>query len=291
MAKRKPLEKSDAAASLPPKAELPSVESPSISPAEPESKADAAPIVEAAAAPAAEADLKPAAKPGFAIPAFKMPSLSMPAITMPSFKLTSRQKRNALLAASVVFAALVGAAAGAMGTHAGLAARAPADAAGLEERQAMQQSIAHLSKEVASLKVSLDTVNKSAGSEIKKIADRLAAAAADVTGSVTSPQTVPETEAQAATPLPPPRPAPQVMAALEPLPAPPRPTVVPDWSIRFARDGMALVQGHGELFEAVLGAPLPGLGPVQTIKREDGRWMVVTPRGIIVSARDRHYFE
>ena len=74
----------------------------------------------------------------------------------------------------------------------------------------------------------------------------------------------------------------------------PRP-LVPQWCrtgrIRIARDGMALVQGHGELYQAVLGAPLPGLGPVQTIKREDGRWMVVTPRGIIVSARDRHYFE
>ena len=75
---------------------------------------------------------------------------------MPSLKLTLRQKRNALLAASVVFAALVGAIAGAIGTHAGLAAKTPAaEVAGLEERQAMQQSIAHLSKEVASLKVSL----------------------------------------------------------------------------------------------------------------------------------------
>jgi hypothetical protein len=92
-------------------------------------------------------------------------------------------------------------------------------------------------------------------------------------------------EAQTPTPVPTPRPA---IAAVE---APVRLAVVPDWNIRSARDGMAFVEGHGEIYQAVLGAPLPGLGPVQTIKREDGRWMVVTPRGIIVSMRDRRYFE
>jgi hypothetical protein len=100
------------------------------------------------------------------------------------------------------------------------------------------------------------------------------------------PQTVPP---QAATPLPPPRPAmTQDMAALAP---PARSFVVPDWTLRSARDGVAYVERHGEIYEAVLGAPLPGLGPVQAIRREDGRWVVVTPRGIIVSARDRRYFE
>jgi hypothetical protein len=36
---------------------------------------------------------------------------------------------------------------------------------------------------------------------------------------------------------------------------------------------------------------LPGLGPVQSVKRQDGRWTVLTPKGIIVSLRDRRYFE
>jgi hypothetical protein len=36
---------------------------------------------------------------------------------------------------------------------------------------------------------------------------------------------------------------------------------------------------------------LPGLGPVQSIKKLEGRWVVTTPRGIIVSMRDRRYFE
>jgi hypothetical protein len=41
----------------------------------------------------------------------------------------------------------------------------------------------------------------------------------------------------------------------------------------------------------VPGAPLPGLGPVESIKLQDGRCVVKTPKGIIVSMRDRHYFE
>jgi hypothetical protein len=67
--------------------------------------------------------------------------------------------------------------------------------------------------------------------------------------------------------------------------------VVPDWSIRDVHDGYVYVQGHGEIYEVTPGAPLPGLGPVQDIKRRDGRWVVVTPRGLIVSQRDRRFFE
>jgi hypothetical protein len=51
------------------------------------------------------------------------------------------------------------------------------------------------------------------------------------------------------------------------------------------------VENHGELYQVVLGAPLPGLGPVQSVKRQDGRWVVLTPKGIIVSMRDRRYFD
>ena len=71
----------------------------------------------------------------------------------------------------------------------------------------------------------------------------------------------------------------------------PRPSIVPDWTIRETRDGLVYVQGHGDIYQVVPGAQLPGLGPVEQIKRQDGRWVVVTPKGIIVSMRDRRYFE
>jgi hypothetical protein len=39
------------------------------------------------------------------------------------------------------------------------------------------------------------------------------------------------------------------------------------------------------VFEVVPGANLPGLGKVETIRRHDGRWVVMTPKGMIVSQR------
>jgi hypothetical protein len=85
-------------------------------------------------------------------------------------------------------------------------------------------------------------------------------------------------------------PAPRPAQAAE-LPPPARLAIIPDWSIRETRDGYVYVQGHGDVYQVVPGAPLPGLGPVEQIKRQDGRWLVVTPKGIIISMRDRRYFE
>ena len=265
MAKPKPAAQATETHATETKAELPQVESPSISPAEPQPESN--PVSETA---------RPVAEN--ATP------------TKPAFKLRPRHKRMALLAASVTLAAALGSVVGAVTTKSlATAPKPPVNVAGLEERKAVQQSIAHLSKEVAALKTNLDATNKTAHSEMTRIAARLAAAEADITGSITPPQTMPPTAApQAETPLPLPRPSPAEIAAAQ---ASARPAVVPDWSLRTARDGVAYVEGHGEIYEAVLGAPLPGLGPVQTIRREGGRWMVVTPRGIIVSMRDRHYFE
>jgi hypothetical protein len=253
------------------KSELPSVESPPISPAT-ETPAIAtdtpAPAIEpiAAATPTVEpiTDAAPVAKPRFV--------------------LRPRHKRYALLAASVTFAAALGAVVGALASG-GFSAPARPDVAAIEENKAMQQSIARLGKEVTTLKASLEQANKSAHIQIAKISERLEHATAEVTGSISAPQTT----APVLTPLPSPRPTPRI-AAVEP-PPPARPSVVAGWTIRDTRNGYVYVENHGELYQVVLGAPLPGLGPVQSVKRQDGRWVVLTPKGIIVSMRDRRYFE
>jgi hypothetical protein len=253
------------------KSELPSVESPPISPAT-ETPAIAtdtpAPAIEpiAAATPTVEpiTDAAPVAKPRFV--------------------LRPRHKRYALLAASVTFAAALGAVVGALASG-GFSAPARPDVAAIEENKAMQQSIARLGKEVTTLKASLEQANKSAHIQIAKISERLEHATAEVTGSISAPQTT----APVLTPLPSPRPTPRI-AAVEP-PPPARPSVVAGWIIRDTRNGYVYVENHGELYQVVLGAPLPGLGPVQSVKRQDGRWVVLTPKGIIVSMRDRRYFE
>ena len=75
--------------------------------------------------------------------------------------------------------------------------------------------------------------------------------------------------------------APRTVAA----PQAPR-SILRDWRISHARNGYVYVQGHGEVYRVVPGTPLPGLGSVEQIKRANGRWVVVTPKGIIASMRD-----
>jgi hypothetical protein len=257
-------------------AELPAVASPSISPAR----------VQIVAEPVAaeEPGVLAAAAEAMSATGDETPAASSALLFFPRFHFRPRHKRYALLAASVAIAAAFGAVVGAAAT--GGLSKAPAvDIAAMQESKATQQSVAHLTKEITNLKASLESANKAAHSQIAKLSDRLSRETAEITGSITPPQTVPPAQ-QASAPLPAPRPA----QAAE-LPPPARLTIVPDWSIRETRDGYVYVQGHGDVYQVVPGAPLPGLGPVAQIKRQDGRWLVVTPKGIIVSMRDRRYFE
>jgi hypothetical protein len=188
------------------------------------------------------------------------------------FRLKPRHKRNMLVAATLAMAAAFGVVVG-MAAGGGFAARKPT--VNLVERQSMQRSIAKLDKEIALLKASVAVANKSARGEVAKVTERLSSAP-EITGSI------PEVPAAVPTPLPAPRPA---------VAAETRPPVVRDWSIRYVRDGYVYVRGHGDTYQVQLGAPLPGLGPVQAVKRQHDRWLVVTPKGLIVSLRDRRYFE
>ena len=265
----------------PAKAELPAVESPSISPATEISPASTPPPVSepiTAEAPASE----PKTEPKIESPAIEPVAAVTPAA--PIFVLRPRHKRYALLAASVTFAAALGVVIGALASD-GFSASVKPDVATIEESKAMQQSVARLGKEITTLKASLEQANKAAHTQIAKISERLDHATAEVTGSIAAPQTT----APIMAPLPTPRPAQRVAAAEPPPPA--RMPVVQSWSIHDTRDGYVYVENHGEVYQVQLGAPLPGLGPVQSVKRQDGRWMVLTPKGIIVSLRDRRYFE
>jgi len=286
MAKRKQIESADGDQVANPEnapqqgqTELPLVDSPSLSPAAAEVTGEQTVETPAGleAAPALnEADVSNKKEPA------GIPQAAPPGMQWPQLRLRRRHRHYAMLAASVAIAAAIGVLAGATMTT-GFPKPASADVAGLEESKAAQQSIARLSKDVASLKASLEAANKSAHSQFAKLSERFTRDSAEITGAITPPQSVPSASAAAA-PLPPARPAPAAEA-------PRRPSVIADWTIRETRDGFVYVQGHGDVYQVVPGAPLPGIGPVEQIKRQDGRWVVVTPKGIIVSMRDRRYFE
>jgi hypothetical protein len=64
-----------------------------------------------------------------------------------------------------------------------------------------------------------------------------------------------------------------------------KPAIVQGWVLRDIYRGRALVEGRSGLYEVAPGGTLPGVGKVETITQQNGRWVVVTPKGLIVSMR------
>jgi hypothetical protein len=58
---------------------------------------------------------------------------------------------------------------------------------------------------------------------------------------------------------------------------------VEGWVLRDVANGSALIEGRRGMFEVYAGDPVPGLGRVDAIRRQDGRWVVVTSKGLIVA--------
>jgi cell division protein FtsB len=233
-------------------AALPSVESPSISPAG------------APAATEAKAQMPPVA----------------PEKTGSPFLLPQNRTRFALLAASFVAVAVFG---GVLGAFA--MSLAPSEPAARQERQAMQQSLAQLTQQIASLKSDLAASEKTARVQTARIADldaslraKLARDQEVVTGSIAAPASAPAAKPAEAAPLPPPRP--QIEAAISP-----RTSIAEGWTVLGARRGFVYVRSGNEIYRVLPGDRLPGLGIVEDIRRDDLGWVVVTPRGLIVASR------
>jgi hypothetical protein len=58
---------------------------------------------------------------------------------------------------------------------------------------------------------------------------------------------------------------------------------VQGWKLRGITRGLALIQGRRGLFQVHTGTIIPGVGRVDAIRRQDGRWAVVTAKGLIVA--------
>ena len=57
------------------------------------------------------------------------------------------------------------------------------------------------------------------------------------------------------------------------------------WVVRDVHRGTALIEGRMGIIEVEQGDLVPGLGRVDAIRKQDGRWVVVTSRGLITSGR------
>jgi hypothetical protein len=204
------------------------------------------------------------------------------------------------MAAVVALAALAGALGGALAT-AGFVHFA-ADEKAAPGNRALEASVAKIEADLLNLKVSVEHTSKMGMTHFNKASDRLdkvekaqaepaaklaklseaveklraaapvaavpvaaAAAAKDVTGSISPPATAP-----AATE------APKVEVARLPT--------VEGWVLREASNGVALIENNRRgMYEVYLGDPIPGVGKVDAIRKQDGRWVVVTSKGLIVA--------
>jgi hypothetical protein len=201
-----------------------------------------------------------------------------------------------LLAASVVLASALGAMAGVLGTT-GVARLAPlfgGETASAPEQPDLQTTVEQLRSDIAALKASVDTTSRTTGAQYTKLVERLdraeraqsvaaktdAALPKETTGSITKPSAT-------ATPLPP-APVPSPAAAPGTItPGAPAPgTFVPGWAVRDVYRGVAMLQSRmGGMVEVEPGDVLPGLGRIESIRRQDGRWVVMTSKGMITSMR------
>lgn len=168
--------------------------------------------------------------------------------------------------------------------------------------QALEEHIARLDGELTALKAEVDRNAKQSIAARAKSADRLdklekaqaepAAKLAKLSETVEKLRTTPP-PAAAPAPAPAPvasAPAKEVTGSINaPVPTPaPKPEVarmptVEGWRILDIAGGGATIEGRAGIFEVYAGDPVPGLGRVDAIRKQDGRWTVVTSRGLIVA--------
>lgn len=213
------------------------------------------------------------------------------------------KRRVAALAAVFTLAIAAGAIGGALAmagiSHFGGNAGASSIQAKLQDEKMLQ-----LESELAALKTNVEHSAKLNVTQFSKTSDRLdkvekaqaepAAKIAKLTETVdklrAAPAAVPVASAPAAAAAPVREAATGSIQAAAPAPAAaPKPEVarlptVDGWVLRDVADGAAVIESRrGGIYEVYAGDPVPGLGRVDAIRRQDGRWVVVTSRGLIVS--------
>jgi hypothetical protein len=221
-----------------------------------------------------------------------------------------RSWRFAALAATIALAAGAGSFLGAL-TAGGLAPRppAPAAAAGTTAEGSSESLRAQLAA-LTALKASIDRVNRGANAQFAKIGQRIdnleqaqvgpAAKLAHVADALDRLEkqraTTPNGTASSAgnppskTSAPSQAAAPDVTGSIAGNPPSRTPSmsapVLRSWIIDDVRHGRAMVESrYGDVFVVGAGSVLPGLGRVEQIERQDGRWVVVTASGLITSPR------
>jgi hypothetical protein len=248
--------------------------------------------------PVAAATAEPSASPAVVPPVVSGPIAPPPRLSVSTARESSRGGRFALLAASVAMAAATGAVLGAAGTAFILPAPAAStvQAAGNDEVRALKESIVRLSSELVTVKASVESAAKSASGQVAKLAERTEKAiekaaekaqaepSAKLAKIAESLDRLEKRPVQAAA-----APAPETTGSVPAAPAEAAKqskSIVEGWVVRDIFDGRALVESRfGTMLEVRPGSSIPGIGRVEAVRRQEGRWVVITPKGLITSLR------
>jgi hypothetical protein len=200
--------------------------------------------------------------------------------------------RISRLAAVIALAIGGGAVAGSLGTLWIMDAQSSDQTIALNETNQLKAAVERLNTDLVALRSSLEASNRGTGVQFSRLTDRLerteraqaepAAKIAKLNEALERidrrTRDIPEVVPSASIPeqrVPPPVPIKEVS----------RVSVVPGWVVRSVYDGTALIQGRIGMIEVEVGDPLPGGGRVEAIRRQDGRWVVVTSKGLILAAQ------
>lgn len=274
-----------------PRIETPKIKSSPIGMAQTEATTIAAPKIELASIEAPHiapdiAELKPSSGEG-------APGLLAQEETAPEPPAESapppRVNRFTMLAACLALAAAFGGMVGALAAY-GLARPQPtpviaAGKFGSEEIQALKENVVQARVELAALKVSIDAGNRSATTQFTKIAERIermernaAEPAAKLNKAVESLERLSRADGAAS------------LKDLTGTVAPPQPVAgksgaLEGWVLRDVHRGTAFIEGRAGIMEVEQGDLVPGLGRIDAIRKQDGRWVVVTSKGMITAPR------
>ena len=211
---------------------------------------------------------------------------------------SSDKRRMSAMAAVVALATVAGAMGGALAT-AGLGQFLGNNAT--SNNIVLEASVARIDADIVALKASVEHTSKAGTSQLNKTSDRLdkveKAQAEPAAKLAKLSEAVEKLRAQAAPAVVAAAPAasrevtgtiaPPATAAAVPLPAL-KPEVarlptVEGWVLRDVENGSALIEGRQGVFEVYAGDPVPGLGRVDAIRKQDGKWVVVTSKGLIIA--------
>jgi len=204
------------------------------------------------------------------------------------------KRRLSAMAAMVALAVVAGALGGALAT-AGLS-HLVADDATSSGNRALEASVARIDADMLALKASVEQTSRTGMSQFNKTGDRLdkiekaqaepAAKLARLSEAVDKLRAASPAAALpgAAAPVA----AKDVTGSIAPPATSPKPEVgrlptVEGWVLRDVANGGALIEGRRGIYEVYAGDPVPGLGRVDAIRRQDGHWVVVTSKGLIVA--------